>query len=107
LGAAVLGQALAHEGLDALLNLVGILARHQPAGDFHRSARRDHGLGPHPLVAAADAVELQGRPRPNLFEYAVAPLAGGNAEADLPRRTRRGRPAQKARGRGSTIPATA
>ena len=75
------GQTLLHELLDALQHLLGVLARHQPAGDLHRRLRGDHGLGADALVAAGDAVELHRRARPDLLEHAVAALARGLAQA--------------------------
>ena len=41
----------------------------------------DHGLGSHPLITAADAIDLRGRPSPDSFERAVTLFAkkGGRA----------------------------
>ena len=52
-----------------------ILVRHQPEGQFRKGLPGDDSLGPIPLVAAADAVDLDGRPSPNPLQRAVARLA--------------------------------
>ena len=69
--------------LDGLQHLLGVLPRHQPAGDLHRGLRGDDRLGADALVAAGDAVELQRGARPDLLEHAVALLAGRLAQPDI------------------------
>src|SRR6185503_13026954 len=82
LGLAVLRQPLPDETLDPLQHLLGVLPRYEPAGDLHGGARGNNGLGADALIAAGDAVELHRRPRPDLLQHAVAPLAGRMPEAD-------------------------
>ena len=62
---------------------VGILIRHEPAGDLRVRLAGDHGLLPRSLVAAPHAVDLERRPRPLALERRVAGLAERRRRADL------------------------
>jgi len=77
------------EMLDDLRDsLGGGLAWHEAEGELGKGGMRDDGLGPLPLVAAADAVDLHGGTGPHALQRAVTGLAdqrGGAGDLQQPR----------------------
>jgi hypothetical protein len=60
-----------------------VLIGDQAAGDLGRRLRGNHGLGAVARVAAPDAVDVEGRPRPGALQRGEAGLAALFAETDL------------------------
>src|ERR1051326_8978605 len=56
-------------------DLLGLLVRHQSAGDLGAGPRGNNRLGSGSLVAAGDTVDLEGRSSPASFERREAPFA--------------------------------
>ena len=83
LGRAVGRQPLAHEGAERFADLVRVLLVDQAERDLRRCLGGDHRLEALAGVAADDAVELGGRPRPDQFQHRAALLAGRHRKADL------------------------
>ncbi len=75
-------QALFDEATQSGDNLRGLLSGDKTEGEFGGGLRRDHRLGAGSAIAADDAVDLGGRPRPELLENAEALLACRLAQAD-------------------------
>src|SRR5829696_1499890 len=57
-----------------------ILPAHQSTGNFRGRFGGQHGLGALAGVAAVNSIDLESRPRPQLFQNRSALLAGGNGE---------------------------
>jgi hypothetical protein len=64
---------------DGVEDVIGVLARHQPAGHVPDGDVRDHGV----LPAAPDAVDLQGRPLPQALQGAEPRIAPARVEPEL------------------------
>ncbi len=79
---AVRRQTILDELVHDLEHMLGILSGHEPAGDFHRSLRRNDCLRARTLIAARDAVELDGRTRPELLDEREGLLARRNRKPD-------------------------
>ena len=67
--------AVRHETLELFHHLVRVLVRHQPERDLRRRLRRDHRLAAGALIAAPDAVDVGGRPRPQPLQRRIAAFA--------------------------------
>src|SRR5690606_11196972 len=68
LGCAIRGQMIANELMDGLEHAIGILTRHEAAGDFRRSFRRNDSLRAGALIATRNAIELERGARPQLLD---------------------------------------
>src|SRR5437762_9470970 len=64
-------------------DVVAVLVRHQTERELRHRVTRNDGLGSHPLVTAADTVELGGRTSPNSFERRVGLFAKERRSAGL------------------------
>ena len=80
--AAILGDPGPHMGAERGAHRVRILAGDHAERDLGRGLPGQHGLEALSAIAAGDAVDLAGRPRPGLFQRAVALLSGGNPQPD-------------------------
>src|SRR4029450_6990476 len=80
---AVLRHPLLHEFPERLQDLSGILLAHQPEAHLCRCPWRQYRLGAGTGRAAENAVHLGSRPRPDLFEHALALLASRLRQPDL------------------------
>ena len=83
-----------------------MLSRHEAEGELRGRLRGDHRLGSGSAITADDAVDLGGRPRPELLQNAEPGFARGLAQANVAEKaagveTERapGRRAARARGR--------
>ena len=81
-------QAAFDEAMQAREEFARILSGNQAEGQLGGRLRRDHRLGAGSAIAAYDAVDLDGRPRPELLEHAEAPFAGGVAQAHAAEKSR-------------------
>src|SRR5262245_32653236 len=67
------------EAVQGSEDLVWLLTWNEPEGQLGDGLRWNHGLGARPAIAANDAVDLGGRPRPKLLEHAESSFAGRRA----------------------------
>ena len=71
------------EVAEGVADLVRVLLVDEAERDLGRRLGRDHRLEALAGIAAADAVELGGRPRPDQLQHRAALLAGRDRQADL------------------------
>jgi len=74
-------KSFLHEAVQGSEDLVRLLTWNEPEGQLGDGLRWDHGLGAWAAIAANDAVDLGGRPRPKLLEHAESSFARRRAQA--------------------------
>src|SRR4051794_40541982 len=80
---AVSRKTRANERVKCAPDLRRVLLSDEAKRDLRGSLGRDHGLEAFARVAAPDAVNFAGRPRPDLLQHAPALFSGGKGEADV------------------------